>query len=193
MSEEDRSEASELPSVYWLIDPLDGTFNYSRGIPHCCVSIALMEGSTPRLGVIYDFLHERVFSGANGIAASLNGQKLLLNPVPKERAQMVVATGFPVKRILSDEGLLHSFQKLRGFKKVRMFGSASSSLSFVASGNVDVYWEESIMLWDVAAGVAISEAAGAKYSITPVDGKFTSNVICSPYLDVVEFLKESDL
>ena len=90
--------------------------------------------------------------------------------------QSVLATGFPVKREY-DSGSLNKFiNQVQQFKKIRMIGSAALSLAYVASGVYDAYYEEDIMMWDVAAGVALVKAAGGDYFLKP--GKKENSVVC---------------
>lgn len=142
----------------WIIDPLDGTLNYSRLISFCCVSIALWQGNSPLLGVIYDFNHNDLFYGIPAQGAWLNGVRIYSSTV-KHRKHAVLATGFPVNRDFSDNSLFDFIADVQNFKKIRLFGSAALSLAYVACGRVDAYREEDIMFWDVAAGIALVEAS----------------------------------
>ena len=144
---------------FWVIDPLDGTLNYSRNIPLFCVSIALFESGMPVLGVVNDFNHGECFTGISGIGAWLNGKRIEPSSTTiLEKA--VLATGFPVNRDFGSDSLSLFTNHVRRFKKLRLFGSAAISLAYTACGRVDAYFEEDIMIWDVAAGIALVEAAG---------------------------------
>ena len=142
---------------YWIIDPIDGTANYSRDIPFACVSIALWKEKSPILGVVYDFYRKELFSGLVGSGAWLNNEKL--NDHKKVAlSSAVLATGFPTYMQFTDESLLNFIELVKNYKKIRMIGSAALSLSYVACGRVDTYIEKNIKIWDIAAGVAINEA-----------------------------------
>ncbi len=143
----------------WIVDPLDGSLNYLRGLPLCCVSIGLWRAEEPVLGAIYDFVHDELFSGLVGQGAWLNGQPIRVSETA-ERAQAVLATGFPIGTDFSIEALGSFVERLRAYKKLRLLGSAALSLAAVAAGRVDAYSERDIRLWDVAAGIAIVQAAG---------------------------------
>lgn len=173
LSEESGGVRSErTKSKYrWIVDPLDGSLNFSRGIPLCAVSIALWEGMEPVLGVIYDFFHGELFKGLVGYGAFLNGKLIKVSAV-KEKQQAVLATGFPAYSDFSRERLSEMVADIRSYKKVRLFGSAAISLAYVASGRVDCYREDNIKLWDVAAGLAIVKAAGG---IVKISGSGTGN------------------
>jgi myo-inositol-1(or 4)-monophosphatase len=142
-----------------VVDPLDGTYNYLRGIPQTCVSIGLMRGRDARLGVIYDFNADECFAARRGGSLLLNGHPL--QPVwPENRDHAVLITGFPAGRDYSAESLQRFISDIRRFKKIRMLGSAALAMAYVAAGRADAYYEESINLWDIAAGIALVEAAG---------------------------------
>jgi len=151
---------------YWVVDPLDGTYNYLRGAPQCAVSIGLMRGETPVLGVIYDFYADACFTGIAGERAWVNGEA-----VASQRAetidQAVLATGFPAGMDTSPARLEAFVERVQTFKKIRMIGSAALAMAYVGAGYYDVYYEPGIRLWDVAAGLAILQAAGGTVRMKP--------------------------
>ncbi len=151
---------------FWVVDPLDGTLNFSRAIPLCCVSIALCVGTEPVVGVIYDFNRDELFSAASGEGAWLNGQAMRVSGID-DPAKGVLVTGIPTFRNIDDASMRGFLDEIRRFKKVRMFGSAALMLANVACGRVDAYAEDDIMLWDVAAGVALVKAAGGYVDVRP--------------------------
>ncbi len=155
----------DTQSPMWVVDPLDGTFNYSRSQPLCCVSIALVQGNRPLLGVVYDFTRDELYSGlCETKKGFLNDQPLKVSSTT-ESAKASLATGFPVNRDYSNESLEGMIGYFQRFKKIRMFGTAALSLAWVSCGKVDAYYEEDIMYWDVAAGLALVEAAGGYVDI----------------------------
>lgn len=144
----------------WIVDPLDGTFNFSRNQPLCCVSIALVQGNQSLLGVVFDFNRSELFAAnVPEMLATLNGDPIRVSPV-NDPSRACLATGFPVHRDYSVESLREMVDCFQRFKKIRMFGAAALSLAWVACGRVDAYFEEDIMFWDVAAGLALVQAAG---------------------------------
>lgn len=155
-------------SLTWVIDPLDGSFNYFRGISLCCVSIGLWKQNKPVLGAIYDFNSNELFTGIAG-KASWHNNKLIKTSSVNKKSNAVLCTGFPVESDLSKENLAAFIKKIQEFKKIRMLGSAALSLAYVASGKADAYMENDIMIWDIAAGVAIAHGAGGHFKI--VDGR----------------------
>jgi myo-inositol-1(or 4)-monophosphatase len=159
--------------AYWIIDPIDGTLNFSRDNPTCCISIALWIDKEPVFGVIYDFNRGELFSGYVGVGAWLNDAQLLPQN-KKEKSQSILATGFPTY-MSDDEATLKSFIfKIQEYKKIRMIGSAALSLAYVACGRFDTYMEKDIKLWDVAAGLAINKAIDNKCEMEFLD-KFGTN------------------
>lgn len=148
----------------WIVDPLDGSLNYSQGIPFCCISIGLWEANSPVLGVIYDFYRNELFSGIIGEGAWLNETSIKISETKKKNGA-ILCTGFPIKTDFSEKAITRFVNQIQAYKKVRLLGSAALSLAYVACGRVDAYIEENIMLWDVSAGCAIVKAAGGEVQI----------------------------
>lgn len=154
----------------WIIDPLDGSMNFSRGIPMCCISIGLWKGMEPMLGVVYDFNRDETFAGIVGKGAWLNESPIKVSAVTV-KSKAVLCTGFPVSTDFSKESLLAFVEDIKNYKKIRLLGSAALSLAYVASGRADCYIEKNIKIWDVAAGIAIVKAAGGFVRINRSDIK----------------------
>lgn len=170
----------------WIIDPLDGTANYWRNIDEfVCTSIALWKDNKPVLGVINRFLCDELYSGIVGEGAWCNGERIHTSDV-QEVKKAFLTTGFPVFRDYSSDGLLRFINNIQSFKKIRMFGSGALMGTFVATGKVDVYIEEEIMLWDIAASSALVLAAGGELDITM---KENNKCICKLFAN--KQLKES--
>lgn len=90
-----------------------------------------------------------------------------------------MATGLPIGRDFSTDSLQRFVGSLQQYKKVRMLGSAAIMLAQVAAGRFDIYEEEDICLWDVAAGLALVQAAGGQYHLEPGSGTFKYHVRAS--------------
>ncbi len=171
-----------LNKFYWVIDPLDGTSNFLRGIPISCVSIALMNELDPVLGVIYDFNHEELYYGHKESKAFINDLEIHVSNLSLKNKSTLV-TGIPAKTEYSDVEFNELISTFQAWKKIRMIGSAAMAAVYVASGKAETYKENGIFLWDVAAGAAIVSAAGGKASITNlqsdyrVDAQFSNNQI----------------
>ena len=168
-------EKSKEDNYKWIVDPLDGSLNYSRSIFINCISIGLWKRDIPVLGVIYDFIHDDLFTGVVGESAMLNGEPINTSEIV-EKSNSILCTGFPVYSDFSKEALNNFVSKIQNFKKVRLLGSAAISLSLVARGAVEAYKEDNIAIWDVAAGIPIVLAAGGKCNFTKKKGENLLNV-----------------
>ncbi len=168
LSEEDASPIDIINNYknIWIVDPLDGSLNFSRNIPLSCISISLWNEMNPLLGVIYDFNHNEMFTGIATGGAWLNDLPIKVgNTVRKNEA--VLCTGFPIGTNFTEPAILHFVKNIQSYKKVRLLGSAALSLAYVASGRVDVYQENDIAIWDIAAGIAVVKAAGGTVRFRP--------------------------
>lgn len=143
----------------WVIDPLDGSFNYSIGVPSCCVSIALCKKNEPILGVVYDFNRDELYSGIAGVGARLNNHAITVSSID-DVSKAVLNTGFPVRHEFTDENSKQFMRFASKWRKVRMIGSAALALAYVACSRSEYYLERNTMFWDVAAGIALVKAAG---------------------------------
>ena len=150
----------------WIVDPLDGTSNYFRGLDQCCVSIALMDGEEVLVGTIFNFNTNELFSAYKGGGAFLNDRHIKVSEI-HNKANASLTTGFPASESLESSALF--LQNFSGWKKIRMFGSAALSCAYVASGRCDVYQEKGVYLWDIAAGICLVEEAGGKAFYKKID------------------------
>jgi myo-inositol-1(or 4)-monophosphatase len=184
LSEESGYLNDEYKPEYWfIVDPLDGTFNFVKGLGPCAISIALWQDQKPIFGVIYNILEKQLFWGGKELGAFCEGQDISVSETRKI-ADASICTGFPVRLDVADESTLQYFWRMVSpFSKVRMIGSAAVSLVNVARGNADVYSERNIMLWDVAAGLAIVEGAGGEYVLEKAGNDWSCRVLASnPHL-----------
>ena len=165
LGEETGKSVEDLGKSFWVIDPLDGTANYSRGIPICCVSIALIHDMQPVIGVIYDFNNEDLYEGSLNSTACLNGEAIEVNNNTDEK-ESILLTGLPLLTDYSDSALVAMTKDFQKWKKIRMIGSAAMASAYVASGKADMYKESGAFLWDVAAGAAIINAANGEALIS---------------------------
>ena len=162
LSEEDKSsQRIEKRKPFWIIDPLDGSMNFSRGMPLYCVSVALWSSGEPTIGIVHDIPRNRMLWACDGKTLSPEGKVTIGNVAQMERA--VLSSGFPLKSDLSNSSVNWFLRFAADFKKVRMLGSAALSLAWTAEGRLDAYFEHDIMLWDVAAGLALVKGAGGVY------------------------------
>jgi myo-inositol-1(or 4)-monophosphatase len=161
LSEE--SEAVVSDSEWrWVIDPLDGTTNFSQGFPLFCISIALQHRGRSVVGVVYVPTLDQMFDATLGKGAFSDGKKILVSS-KNTLSLCVLATGFPYDRAEHSENNAANFARMvplvRGLRRT---GSAAYDLAMVASGVFDGFWELNLSLWDVAAGTLLVEEAGGK-------------------------------
>ena len=164
LGEEYGGEISE--EKYWVIDPIDGTANYFRGLDECCISIALMEGNEALIGVIYNFNNNQMYTAIKDHGAFLNNTKISVSNIAS-KSKASITTGFPASE--SVESSMNFLENLKGWKKVRMFGSAALSCAYVASGKCDYYAEKGVYLWDIAAGICLVKEAGGSADFKLID------------------------
>ena len=155
LGEEYGGEVSE--ERYWVIDPIDGTANYFRGLDECCISIALMEGNDALIGVVFNFNNNQMYTASKNGGAFLNDKRITVSNV-SSRDKASITTGFPASE--SIDSSMQFLEDLKGWRKVRMFGSAALSCAYVASGKCDYYAEKGVYLWDIAAGICLVKEAG---------------------------------
>ena len=155
-------EGGRRASTMWAVDPLDGTTNYLHGLPAVGVSVALLDGSRPILGVVLAPFLDLEFAGAEGKGVTRNGERLppLRDPEP---ARAVVATGFPFRnKPRLDRYLPVMEAALRRFEDLRRVGAASLDLAWTAAGTFDGFFELGLGTWDVAAGAALVLELGGR-------------------------------
>jgi len=160
--------ASGGDPMRWIVDPLDGTTNYSHRVAHFAVSVAVEGPDGVLAGAVYDPLRDEMFSAAKGRGAHLNGKPIKTSGVDSlEHA--LLCTGFPYdvrEKPQAPVGLFTRF--IMRAQGVRRFGSAALDLAYVAAGRFDGFFEFGLKAWDVAAGaLLVSEAGGV---IACIDG-----------------------
>ncbi len=176
----EESGSRQVQSEYkWIIDPLDGTTNFTHGLPIYCVSIGLEYKGEMVLGVVYDPSRNELFTAEKGKGAFLNNKRLRVSKASRLIESLIV-TGFPYNvRTNPDNAVQHFNNFLMEAQAVRRLGSAALDLCYVAAGRFDGFWEVTLMPWDMAAGVLLVEEAGGKF--TDFRG-FPSNVYTSNVL-----------
>ena len=146
----------------WAVDPLDGTTNYVHGLPAVGVSVGLIDGRRPVIGVVIAPFLGLEFAGAAGHGVTVNGDRLPMLPAG-DPSRAVVATGFPFRH---KERLVRYLPvmdgALRAFEDLRRVGSASLDLAWTASGTLDGFFELGLGTWDVAAGAALILELGGR-------------------------------
>jgi myo-inositol-1(or 4)-monophosphatase len=181
----------------WVVDPIDGTVNFTYGIPHACVSIALQQSRPPLttgglrsgraparkvrgqetpgahyeslVGVVHDPFCRETFTALRGQPARLNGRRIVVSQ-RRRLEEAIVSVGFAKTRASLDEMLPALARLTHRVRKIRIMGSAALSLVYVASGRMDAYLERGLRLWDIAAGGLILECAGGDFQHWPLAG-----------------------
>ena len=147
----------------WVIDPLDGTHNYLRGIPHFSVSIAMLDKGVPIYGVVFDPLRNELFTASKGDGAYLNDRRIRVSKRENLGGAMI-ATGFPYRQRTHLDAQLAMTRALLGqAEDIRRSGSAALDLAYTAAGRYDGYFEIGLKPWDLAAGVLLVHEAGGRY------------------------------
>ena len=161
---EEMGDNSVASDYRWVIDPLDGTTNFSNGLPLFSVSIAIEYRGETIIGVVYAPYLNEMFHAVKGEGAYLNSNRISASS-KSALGEAVVTTGFPVdKDRTTDNNLDNVARVLPWVRGMRRLGSAAIDLCYVAAGFLDGYWEMNLHEWDVAAGCRIVEEAGARYS-----------------------------
>lgn len=181
LAEESDLESGSDSDFRWVIDPLDGTTNYTHAYPFFGPSIALLHKGEPVIGVVLLPLINEEFTAIKGDGAYLNGKPISVSKVD-DPAKSLFCTGFPYDR---KERPDYYIAKFREFMKlghgVRRAGAAAVDLCYVACGRIDGFWEERLKAWDVAAGSLLVREAGG--TISMFDGGefdlYGDNVIAS--------------
>lgn len=156
----------------WIIDPLDGTTNYSQGLPIFSVSIALEHNGVTQLGVVYAPYLDELFHAVRGGGAYLNGNPIKVSG-KTEIERSVISTGFPVDKLLTSDNNLDNFSRIMPLVRgIRRLGSAAVDICYVAAGFLDGFWEVNLHKWDVAAAeLILSEAGGVSSRFRPDRGE----------------------
>lgn len=154
--------------IQWIIDPLDGTYNFALGIPLFCVSVAACRNGKPIVGVVYDPLHNELFTAEKGNGSYLNKKKLQIKPFEKVEDSVLYLSW-----VKGAKGIDEFNEKAKDlFTKVpyiRRIGSAALGLAYIGANRIHGFIEIGLHPWDVAAAILIIEEAGGK--VTGRDNK----------------------
>ena len=146
----------------WIVDPLDGTTNFLRGIGHWCVSIALEEAGALVLGVVHDPVKGETFAARGGQGATLNGHAIAVSQT-QAMSDALFGTGIPFGGMAHiDDHATDLARVMPRCAGVRRMGAAALDLAYVAVGRFDGYWERRLQPWDIAAGLVLLREAGAR-------------------------------
>jgi myo-inositol-1(or 4)-monophosphatase len=154
----------ECDSEYrWFIDPLDGTTNFAHSFPMFCVSMGLARGGEMIAGVVYDPIHDELFTAERGAGAFLNNHRIHATTTARV-SDSLASTGFPSRKRHHNINIHFYYQLAMASHGVRRTGSAALDLAFVAAGRLDFFWEFGLKSWDMAAGALLVQEAGGRIS-----------------------------
>lgn len=177
----------------WVVDPLDGTTNFSRRLPHFAISIALVSKSYSILGAVYNPVYGNLYwAREDGEGAFLNGKKIFVSKETKPKKSIVCLDWS--HEITARGETLKTVEKLLGkVGHIKMLGSAATDIVHVACGKIEAYVHSRCMPWDYAAAALIADRAGAK--VTDIEGKkwnvfIPSILVANPifHQKILEFL-----
>lgn len=181
LGEESGSTRPDSDTV-WIIDPLDGTTNFIRGIPHYAVSIGCMHKGKLEHAVVYNPVTREEFTASRGHGAQLNGRRLRVTARTTLEGALI-GTGIPFRH--HKEELLPAYLKTLGelaskTAGIRRPGSAALDLAYVAAGRYDAFWEMGLKPWDMAAGALLVTEAGGLVSDFEGGSEFldNGNIVC---------------
>ncbi len=169
----------------WIIDPLDGTTNFANGFPHFSVSIAFAENDILQAGIVFDPMKNEWFEAIRGQGATLNGRLIQVGQ-KTSLSEALGVTGFSYDRRERMPELLDRVASfLMHTRGLRRLGSAALDLCYIACGRFDVFLEDGLNAWDMAAGSLIVEESGGILSrldgtLFDLDGGEV--IACNPHL-----------
>lgn len=181
---EEGAAPSDGAARLWVIDPIDGTVNFSHGLPHWCCSVAAQQEGRTVAGAVFAPMAGELYAATEGGPALCNGHPVAVSGVASLAGAMV-ATGF-MKRSRDASLSFAVLEALSGrVQKVRITGSAALDLCYVARGRFDGYVETYIHLWDMAAAALVVERAGGGWR-TPRRWGGTAMCLVAANADLVE-------
>jgi myo-inositol-1(or 4)-monophosphatase len=161
---EESGQHGSQDEFLWIIDPLDGTTNFIHGFPQFAVSIALQHRGKLDQAVVYDPIHNELFTASRGSGAQLDGRRIHVSRQNKLEGALI-GTGFPYRALENMDRYLEILRELMTRTSgIRRPGAASLDLAYVACGRLDGFWEFGLKPWDMAAGILLIEEAGGLIS-----------------------------
>lgn len=191
LGEESGWNATLSGSEYWVLDPLDGTTNFSHGFPQYSISLALIRDGQPVIGLVHEVVRKDWFYAIQGSGAWKNGHRITISDLPVARS--LFATGFPYRDFSHQTRFFQVLDTvIRNSHGVRRPGSAASDLAYTASGIFGGFWEFGLKPWDVAAGILlVREAGGQVVDYEGKEGMLESGNIIAGSPQACRFLLET--
>jgi len=160
---EDKGPIAVTARFAWVLDPIDGTNNFALGIPHCAISLGLLESGQPAYGVVYDYSRKTLITGGPGFGTK-DGDKEVHVSDREPHIETIVGFHSPSNKgmVSFADGILSNF-------KIRGLGSATLHLAYVACGILDGCVDYNVKIWDLAAAIALVRGAGG--DVTFINGE----------------------
>jgi myo-inositol-1(or 4)-monophosphatase len=182
LAEESGESVGSDPDYQWIIDPLNGTSNFLRGIPHYAVSIACKFRGQMQHAVVLDPIRREEFTASRGRGAQLNGRRIRVSD-RKYLEGALLGTGIPFKDNCHRHlpAYIQTLSELASQTAgIRRAGAASLDLAYVAAGRLDAFWEMGLQSWDIAAGTLLVREAGGLISDFKGDIEYleNGNIVC---------------
>ncbi len=168
LSDAPSSDAAGENACYtWIVDPIDGTANYSRGIDHCAISVALKKDDRLEMGVVYSPARKEMYTAVRGQGAFCNGEPIHVSDRSFKNGLFCTAMSTYRKEFagVCNDIIMETYLQCND---LRRFGAASVELCFLAAGYCELYFEMRLQPWDYAAGMLILQEAGG--CISHLDG-----------------------
>ncbi|MFL5378814.1 MAG: inositol monophosphatase family protein [Myxococcales bacterium] len=192
----EESGESGRGDLRFIVDPLDGTTNYAHGLPIFACTVGAEEKGVLVAGCTVDPMRGETYRGHRGGGAYLNGVRMRASRAEK-LSDSVVCTGFPYDKGGKLGEMIAAFGRFTSLARgTRRLGSAALDLAYVAAGRLDIFYEQGLKPWDVAAGlVLVAEAGGttSRFDGSPADPGAAEVLACAPALaeEVRRILSES--
>ncbi len=159
LAEESGEGGAAVAEYTWIVDPLDGTRNYSVGVPQFAVTFALARGEEVVLGLTYDPTRDELFSAEKDGGVFLNDEKVHVSP-HTALADAVIGTDMGYSDAMAGYALQLLDRLWPGMQAIRIMGSAALGLAYAASGRLSLYFHHQLAPWDIAAGIIMAHEAG---------------------------------
>ena len=165
----------------WIIDPIDGTFNFMNGIPQFAISVGYEEENEIKCGVVFNPILNEMFCAEKGNGAYLNNSRIRVSK-KKNLKDSLIVTGGPKGASKIKEKIFSEYVNVsNNVANIRKFGSAALDVAYVACGRFDGFWQRELNYWDIAAGIIILKEAGGYIDFFEEDKNFPlkKNILAS--------------
>jgi myo-inositol-1(or 4)-monophosphatase len=184
-------EGGVRKDVNWIIDPVDGTANFARGIPHFCISIGLAAANQGEIGVIYQPITDELFAGATGLGATLDGEPIHVSDIADPNRASIELGWSSRLPFDSHREIADAIAKLG--MRINHCGSGALAMADVACGRSDGFIEKHIWPWDVIAGYVLVREAGGRQNDYEDGGRglIEGNLILAAAPGIAGFIEQA--